>query len=116
MLAPKVDADGNELGGVSVVLLDTPLGTYLGWNITASGFHKDQICNYFGGKIPFAKTKAERQANQDPQLSLEERYGSHDGYVKAVSTTSERAIKEGFLLPVDAKALIEAASASAVLR
>ena len=37
MLAPKVDADGNELGGVPVVLLDAPLGTYLGWNITAGG-------------------------------------------------------------------------------
>jgi Alpha/beta hydrolase domain len=116
MLAPKVDADGNELGGVPVVLLDAPLGTYLGWNITASGFHKDQICNYVGGMIPFAKTKAERIASNDPRLSLEERYGSHDGYVKAVSTASERAMKEGFLLPVDAKALIEAASASAVLR
>ena len=34
MLAPKVDADGNEVGGVPVVLLDAPLGTYLGWNIT----------------------------------------------------------------------------------
>jgi len=30
MYAPKVDADGNEVGGVPVVLLDAPLGTYLG--------------------------------------------------------------------------------------
>ena len=37
MLAPKVDADGNELGGVPLVLNDAPLGTYLGWNITAGG-------------------------------------------------------------------------------
>ena len=37
---PRVDADGNELGGVPVVLRDAPLGTYLGWNITAAGFHK----------------------------------------------------------------------------
>ena len=37
MLAPKVDADGNELGGVPVVLRDAPLGTYLGWNVTAGG-------------------------------------------------------------------------------
>ena len=67
MLAPKVDADGNELGGVPVVLLDAPLGTYLGWNVTAGGampFHKDQICNYVGGMIPFARTAAERKAQQ----------------------------------------------------
>jgi hypothetical protein len=30
MYAPKVDQDGNELGGVPVALLDAPLGTYLG--------------------------------------------------------------------------------------
>jgi len=37
MYAPKVDADGNELGSVPVVLLDAPLGTYLGWNVTSHG-------------------------------------------------------------------------------
>ena len=58
MKAPRVDADGNELGGVPVVLRDAPLGTYLGWNITAAGFHKGQACNYAGGMIPFARTKA----------------------------------------------------------
>ena len=119
MLAPKVDADGNEVGGVPVVLLDAPLGTYLGWNITAGGdrpFHKDQICNYAGGMIPFAKTAEERKANNDPRLSLQERYTSHAGYVAAVSKASARAVAEGFLLDDDAASLIKAASDSAVLR
>ena len=119
MFAPKVDADGNELGGVPVVLLDAPLGTYLGWNITAGGerpFHKDQICNYVGGMIPFARSAAERKAAGDPRPSLEERYGSHDGYVEAVRKAAARAYAEGFLLAPDAEALIKAAQASAVLR
>ena len=115
MFAPRVDADGNELGGVPVVLLDAPLGTYLGWNITATGFHKDQICNYVGGMVPFARTAKERKANDDPRLSLEERYGTHQGYVDAVRRASARAIKEGFLLASDADALVQAAQASAVL-
>jgi len=116
MYAPKVDADGNELGGVPVVLADAPLGTYLGWNVAASGFHKGQLCNYAGGMIPFARTAAERKANNDPRPSLQERYGSHEGYVAAVEKAAARATKEGFLLPVDAAALIAAAKASAVLR
>jgi hypothetical protein len=119
MLAPKVDADGNERGGVPVVLLDAPLGTYLGWNVTAGGarpFHAGQICNYVGGMLPFARTAAERQASGDPRLSLEERYRDHDGYVQAVVRAAERAVKEGFLLDADAAALIRAAQASAVLR
>jgi hypothetical protein len=119
MMAPKVDADGNELGGLPVVLADAPLGTYLGWNVTADGprpFHKDQICNYVGGMLPFARNAQDRLASGDSRLSLAERYGSHDGYVAAVRQAAERAQQAGFLLAEDAQALIVEAQASAVLR
>ena len=116
MKVPKVDADGNELGGVPVVLHDAPLGTYLGWNITAAGFHKGEVCNYAGGMIPFAKTRAERLANEDPRPSLEERYHTHEGYVAAVTAAAQKAADAGFLLEVDRKALIAAAEASDVLK
>lgn len=119
MLAPRVDADGNELGGVPVVLLDAPLGTYLGWNITAGGarpFHQGQICNYVGGMVPFARNAQDRAAAGDPRPSLQERYGSHDGYVAAVRKAADRAQAQGFLLAEDAVRLIQAAEASAVLR
>ena len=118
-LVPKVNADGNEVGGVPVVLLDAPLGTYLGWNITADGerpFHKDKICNYAGGMIPFARTKAEREAANDPRLSLEERYRDHAGYVAAVRKAAAHAVAQRFLLQKDADALIAAAEASKVLK
>jgi len=114
-VAPRVDADGNELGGVPVVLLQAPLGTYLGWNITASGFHRGQVCNYQGGWIPFAKTKEERLANNDPRLSLEERYVSHGRYVAAVMAAAAKAVAAGYLLQADADALVTAAEASNVL-
>jgi Alpha/beta hydrolase domain len=130
MLVPRVDADGNEVGGVPVVLNDAPLGTYLGWNVTGPGgpapapatgitprpFHQGQICNYVGGMIPFAKTQAERLATGDPRLSLEERYGNHAGYVAAVRTAAARAVASGFLLQADADALIAGAEASQVLK
>jgi alpha/beta hydrolase family protein len=113
---PRVDADGNEIGGVPVVLRDAPLGTYLGWNITAAGFYKGKECNFAGGMVPFAKTKAERLANEDPRPSLEERYGSHAGYVAAVTAAAAKAAAAGFLLPADEKALITAAQESDVLK
>jgi hypothetical protein len=116
MKVPKVDADGNEQGGVPVVLRDAPLGTYLGWNITAAGFHKGQVCNYAGGMIPFAKTKAERLASEDPRPSLEERYSNHAGYVAAVATAARKAVAEGFLLETDMKKLVAQAEASDVLK
>jgi hypothetical protein len=113
---PRVDADGNEVGGVPVVLLSAPLGTYVGWNIVAAGFHKGKLCNYASGMIPFAKTRAERLASGDPRLSLEERYGSHEGYVKAVRTAADRALAEGFLLQRDADAIVAQAVASDILK
>jgi hypothetical protein len=45
----------------------------------ARPFLRGQVCNDIGGMIPFATTQAERLANHDPCLSLEERYRNHDG-------------------------------------
>ncbi|HSD53496.1 MAG TPA: alpha/beta hydrolase domain-containing protein [Burkholderiales bacterium] len=124
MMVPKVDADGNELGGVPTVLRDAPLGTYLGWNMTAGPgspqydnrpFHAGQICNYIGGMVPFAKSKAERDAVGDPRLSLDERYGTHAGYVAAVTTAANNAYNQGYLLATDRTALIQRAKDSNVL-
>jgi hypothetical protein len=107
MMVPRVDPDGNELGGVPTVLRDAPLGTYLGWNITAGPgdphydgrpFHAGQTCSYVGGMVPFAKTRKERLARHDPRPSLEERYGTHDGYVAAVREAADNAACQGYLL------------------
>ena len=115
MKVPRVDADGNETGGVPVVLLGAPLGTYLGWNVVSEGFHHGKLCNYAGGMIPFARTRAEREASADPRLSLEERYKNHEGYVAAVRTAAAKAVAAGFLLQADADKLIADAAASNVL-
>lgn len=115
-LVPTVDADGNETSGVSSVLHQAPLGTYLGWNVFAAGFYKGGNCGLAGSFIPFAKTKAERQAAGDPRLSLEERYRNHEGYVAAVRAAAARQVRDRFLLPEDADRLIAQAEASDVLR
>lgn len=116
ILVPKVDADGNETSGIASALHQAPLGTYLGWNVTRTGFYKGRQCGYSGGFIPFAKTKAERLASGDPRLSLEERYKDHAGYVVAVKKGVERLLSQQFLLPEDAERLIRQAEASDVLR
>ncbi len=115
-LAPKQDADGNEVVGVASTLHQAPLGTYLGWNVTARGFAKGRECGLNGAFVPFAKTKAEREAAGDPRLSLEERYRTHDGYVAMVKAATERLVRERFLLQEDAEKLVREATASDVLR
>ena len=117
-LVVKVDVDGNEVAGLKSPLAMAPLGTYTGWNVTKAGPFKGTLCGDVptGGFIPFAKTKAERTASGDPRLSLEERYGSHEGYVKAVTTAADSLVKDGLLLRHDADTMIAQATNSDILK
>ena len=65
--------------------------------------------------IPFKNKKRKDRKRNDPRLSLEERYGSHEKYVEAVRKAAEELVDEGFLLPEDAEAEIEKAEKSKVL-
>jgi hypothetical protein len=116
-LMPRVNADGNEVVGAASVLHQSPLGTYTGWNVTAGGFFKGQPCGggLTGGFIPFAATEAEREANGDPRPSLQERYGTKEGFVCAVRTAAKRDVASRFLLQQDADRLIKQAVDSDVL-
>lgn len=116
VLVPRVDQDGNDIGGVRSVTLRAPLGTYTGWNLRRAGFIEDESCGLTGSFIPFAETRAERLAAGDPRLSLEERFGTHEGYVRAVERAARRLLRQGFLLEEDAERLIADAEASDVLR
>jgi hypothetical protein len=115
-LVPKVDADGNEVGGTPSVLHQAPLGTYVGWNVARIGFSRGRNPGFSGGYIPFAKSKAARLRAGDPRRSVEERYRDHAGYVAAVKAAAERLVKQRFLLPADAARLVREAGASDVLR
>jgi hypothetical protein len=114
-LAAKVDEDGNEITGVKSVLLQAPLGTYTSWNPVASGPLKGNEGNLAAGYIPFTMTKAERMASSDPRRSIEERYGSQEGYNCLVQHIARQEVRKRFLLQEDADRLIAQAAASNVL-
>ena len=116
MLVPKTDSDGNEIGGIPSVLHQAPIGSYLGWNVTASGVLKGHACQNAGSFLSFAQTKAERLASGDPRLSLEERYRDHTAYVEAVKAAVNRLSQGRFLLQDDAARLIRQAEESKVMR
>ncbi len=115
-LVPRVDEDGNEIAGIRGVNLKVPLGTYTGWALRKEGFGKGDLSSLNGMFIPFLKTRDERISAGDPRLSLQERYGSHKGYVKAVRSAAKELVKEGFLLFEDASKEIENAEKSDVLK
>ena len=112
----KVDADGNEVAGVRLPPVAAPTATTTGWALRRAGFAENDGGEADGQHIPFAVTKEERMATGDPRRSLEERYGDHPGYVRAVAEAARQLEQDRFLLPADAQAYIDEAEASEVLR
>ncbi len=102
-----VDEDGNEVAGIRTPSIAVPLGTYTGWNVYR--VQPDELADRDGSFVPFARTKAEREAAGDPRPSLEERYGSRDGYVAKVQAAADALVADRLLLPSDAAAFVAAA-------
>jgi hypothetical protein len=111
----QVDADGNEVAGIRLPDLVAPIGTYTGWALMRPGAGGPDLCGQLGQYIPFAATRAERLASGDPRLSLEERYGSAQGYVDAVAAAAHDLEAEGLLLAEDRERIIAAAATRDVL-
>jgi hypothetical protein len=105
-----VDADGNEVAGIRLPGIAVPLATYTGWNVYKA--QPTELCDRDGSYIPFAKTKAEREAAGDPRSSIEERYGSRADYVAKVKAAADALVAQRLLLPMDAAAYVKAAEAS----
>jgi hypothetical protein len=112
---PKPDQDGLDIAGIRPIEIRVPIGTHTGWNVRKQGFRAPNMCPLTGSFIPFAATKEQRTAAGDPRRSLEERYGTHDGYVKAVADQTKALVAERFLLEEDAARFIKEAETGDVL-
>jgi hypothetical protein len=112
----KVDQDGNEIAGIRLPPVAAPVATLTGWALRSEGFGLNDGGEAAGQSILFKKTKAERLAAGDSRLSLEERYGTHDRYVAAVTKAVNELAAQRLLLPQDAQQYIKAAENSDILR
>ena len=112
VLVGRTDADGNMIDGVRHPNLVAPIGTYTGWNLRRAGFAEGAQCRATGSYIPFAATRAARQASGDPRSSLEERYAGHAAYVGAVSEAAETLVQDRLLLRQDADEIVALAQGS----
>ncbi len=105
VLVPKLDADGNEIAGIRLPAVAIPRATLTGWNLRDATF-ADGALLIVGARFPFAATRAERSANGDPRLSLEERYTSHAAYVAAVRAVAEQLCQARLLLAEDVARIV----------
>ena len=109
-LVSQVDGDGNEVAGIRLPGIAVPLATHTGWNFYKAPYPEGELCDREGSYVPFARTKAERLANGDPRLSLEERYANQEAYVERVKEAVRELQDAGLLLPEDAARFVDEAA------
>jgi hypothetical protein len=105
-LVPQVDADGNDLGGIRLPELTTPLATYTGWNLRslATGAPSERVA-FFGSFVPLPRTAAE--AEHDPRVPIERRYKNYDDYRARFQQSLEELVRDRYILGGDGPALLE---------
>ena len=110
-LVCQTDADGNDTAGIRLPPIAAPIAiaTYTGWNLYKTPYPEGELCDRDGSYLPFAATKAEREAQGDARASLEERYGNHADYVKQVEKAAADLVSERLLLPEDAERYVNEA-------
>ncbi len=112
VLVVKVDADGNEMAGVRLPDVAAALGTHTGWNLYRAPELAGELCDRDGTFVPFAVTKAQREAAKDPRLSLEERYRTRAGWISYVKAVVYDLLRERLLLKEDGDHFVTAAEAA----
>ena len=96
---PALDADNNERGALQMPSVAVPLATFTGWNLRnpASGA-PDALVRLTGGRIPFPRTAADRERNDDPRRAVTERYGSFEDYLEQYMAAAEKLVAAGYLV------------------
>jgi hypothetical protein len=111
VLVPAVDADGNETSGIRLPDIAVPTATSAGWAVrSAEAGAAGELCYLDGSSVPFARTKAEREAKGDPRPSLEERYRDAADYLAKVHKAASALAQEGYLLPEDVQRIADRAA------
>jgi hypothetical protein len=107
VLVPQVDADGNDRGGVPLLEVSAPLGTFTGWNVLEPGLRDlGYLSGLTGSFVPFARTPGERREPRDDRRSIEERYGRLPDYLARVEAAASGLVRDGFMLQQDVAAAI----------
>ena len=109
-LVPQVDADGNDLGGIRLPELDSPLGTYTGWNLRspAIGAATERL-PFLGSFVPFQRTPAQARVAGDSRRSILSRYASREAYLAEYTRALDHLEQQGYVLASDHDAMLQQA-------
>ncbi len=103
VFVPKTDADGRDIAGLRLPTLEAPAATHTGWNLRKAGFGEGELCDNNGAMISFAATREERLKNNDPRLSMAERYPNEGDRAGAIAKAAQQLVRDRLLLEEDAR-------------
>jgi hypothetical protein len=107
-LVPQVDVDGNDIAGIRVPDVAVPVATNTGWNFRSPSVGgPTEIYNLLGSYVPFALTKAEREARRDPRPSIAERYRNREDYIAKLRAAAEDLVTRRYLLAEDVDNVVQ---------
>ncbi len=103
VLVPRVDANGNETGGLRMPEIVAPLATFTGWNVRGEGHAAGESCASSGSAVPLAVSAATR-APGDPRAALSDLYSGRADYLARFGASVDALAAGGYLDPLDAVA------------
>ncbi|WP_263359119.1 alpha/beta hydrolase domain-containing protein [Acidicapsa ligni] len=107
-LVPRVDADGNDLGGIRLPEIVAPLATYTGWNLRSAATGAPGARTAFlGSFLPLPRNANEAARQQDSRKPIEDRYKSYDEYRGRFKTSLAELVRERYILAEDSDRLLE---------
>ena len=107
-LVPKCGPDGNELDCLSPAEVAVPLATFTGWNLRSrEAGAENELVSLAGSYILLPATKVERERVGDPRVSLQERYGTLQGYLSQLQAKCAQLQRDRYLLAEDVERIMQ---------
>ena len=95
-----IDADGNELAGVRLPDISSPVATHTGWNPRHESNGAPDLASHFVGFTEFW-----------PREEIDRRYPTRDAYEQCVSADARKLVESRRILPEDEHLVIDNALA-----
>ncbi|TLU64645.1 hypothetical protein FE810_11190 [Thalassotalea litorea] len=86
---PKVDSNGNELGGIRHPLITAPIATFLPWSLRTGKFAGNEMIDFRGSVYKWPKERVLK------------RYPNKEHYLRHIEEMTDVSVKQGFVLPRD---------------
>ena len=114
-IVSEIDETFNEIAGIRLPDISSPLATYLGWNLRHPSVGAPNLPigisgGLAGSTVPFPITEKDAEASNDPRSPISKMYSAKSEYLEKVKNDAVDLINKKFLLREDLETIIEHAT------